>query len=326
MRAIVQHQYGPPDVLQLREVDVPAPVADGEVLIQVMASSVNPSDWQYTVGSPLVVRLLAGLFEPRRTIPGSDVAGRVEAVGDHVQLLHRGDEVFGWVSGAYAEYVKAAADRLAPKPANLSFEEAAVVPIAALTALQGVRDKGRVATGQQVLINGASGGVGTFAVQIARSFGAIVTAVCRTSNVEMVRSIGAREVIDYTREDFVKEGRTYDVFIDLVGNRTLSDCRSVLGPRGVYVLIGGPQSHWTRHLMRVLRMLVISPFVGQRMIPMLTRFDRDDLLELGRLLAAGEITPVIGERYELSEVPEALRHQGEGHARGKRVITCAAPR
>ena len=235
--------------------------------------------------------------------------------------FHPGDDVFGWASGAYAENVCVPQGRLVLKPANVIFEQAAAVPIAGLTALEGLRDKGRIRPGHKVLINGASGGVGTFAVQIARSFGAGVTGVCSTRNVDMVRSIGAAEVIDYTEEDFTRREREYDLPLDLVGNRPLSDCRRVLKPDGVYVMVGGPKDRWTRHLARLVGMLLLSPLVRQRMVPMLTKYSQQDLVVLQGLLESAEVTPVIDRRYTLDEVREAFRYQGEGHARGKAVIT-----
>ncbi|MEE9297843.1 MAG: NAD(P)-dependent alcohol dehydrogenase [Acidimicrobiia bacterium] len=321
MKAIVQYRYGAPDhVLELQDVDKPA-VKDDEVLVRVHAASVNPADWHLMTGRPYLIRLQAGLLKPKRNIPGTDVAGLVEAVGRNVMQFQPGDEVFGGCSGAYAEYVCASEDRVVLKPANLTFEQAAAVPIAAITALQGLRDKGQIQPGHRVLINGASGGVGTFAVQIAKSFGAEVTGLCSTRNVDMVRSIGADRVIDYTQEDFTQKGQRYDLMLDAVGNRSLLDCRRVLNPKGVYVSVGAKMGDWIGPLTHVFKVLLGSLVGSQKMVPMLAKTTKQDLVVLQELLEAGDVTPVIDRRYELSEVAEALRYQGEGHAKGKTVIT-----
>ncbi len=313
MKAIVQHEYGSPDVLQLQDVDRPT-VGDDDVLIRVHAAGVNPADWHYMTGTPNLIRIGGGGFsKPKRSIPGLDLAGRVEAVGKNVGGFEPGDDVFGENKRGYAEYAVAPEERLVLKPANLSFEEAAAVPIAALTALQALRDKAQVQPGQKVLINGASGGVGTFAVQIAKSLGAEVTGVCSTRNVEMVRSIGADHVIDYTKEDFTQDGKRHDVILDTVGTRSLSDLKRVLIEKGIYVGIGGPKTS--------LRLLGRMPMFGsQKMVSMLAKQTEEDLVVLSGLLESGEMTPVIDRTYPLSETPEALRYLGEGHVRGKVVI------
>src|SRR3954453_20019558 len=319
MRAIVQDQYGSPDVLKLREVDNPV-VKDDEVLIRVRAAAVNIGDWHLARGIPYVMRTVSGLRGPRREIPGLDMAGQVEAVGANVKQFRPGDEVFGWCRGAFAEYAHAAESNLLPKPANLTFEQSAAVGDSAFTALAAVRDQGKVQVGHRVLINGASGGVGTFAVQIAKSFGADVTGVCSTRNVDLVGSLGAGRVIDYTKEDFTKTERRYDVMLDLVGNRPLSDCRRALTPRGTYVLVGVSDLGRWFGLARQIKALLLSPFVRQRMRVFVVRHNREDLAVLKELVEAEKVAPVIDRRYELSEVSEALRHQGEGHVQGKIVI------
>ena len=324
MKAILQHRYGSPDVLQLRDVD--EPVANGDdVLVRVHAAGVNIGDWHLLRGVPYVMRVVFGLRKPKREVPGTDVAGRVEAVGRDVERLRPGDEVFGWCQGAFAEQARAPASNLLPKPANLSFEEAAAVGDSAFTALTAVRDQGEVQPGQEVLVNGASGGVGTFAVQIAKSLGARVTGVCSTRNVELVRSIGADQIVDYTREDFTRGGRRYDVMLDLVGNRSLSDCRQALAAGGTYVLVGVSDLGRWFGLARQIKVLSLSPFVRQRMRVFIVRHNGEDLLSLKELVEAGKVVPIIDRRYELSEVAEALRYQGEGHAQGKIVITVRGP-
>jgi len=320
MKAIVYRCYGSPDVLEFEDVDKPTP-ADDEVLVKVHAAAVNPLDWHYMRGSPYIMRLGVGLGAPTRTSMGVDFAGTVEAVGSNVKRFKPGDEVFGGRSGAFAEYVTVREDRaLALKPANMTFEQAASVPIAGITALQALRDKGQLKPGQKVLINGASGGVGTFAVQIAKSYGAEVTGVCSTRNVEMVRSIGADHVIDYTQEDYTKSGQHYDLIIDNVGNHSLLANRRVLNPDGIFVIIGGPKGNWLAPLMNPIKALMLSPFVGQEFVMILAKLDKDDLAILGDLMQAGKVTPVIDRRYRLSEVPAAIRYSEEGHARGKIVI------
>jgi NADPH:quinone reductase-like Zn-dependent oxidoreductase len=319
MRAIVQDTYGSPDVLDVEEIDRP-PVGDDEALVRVHAASVNPADWHVMRGRPYIVRLAGyGLLKPRNPVPGSDVAGVVDAVGRNVTRLRPGDEVFGRCRGACAEYACAAEDRLAPKPANLTFEQAAAVPLAATTALQGLRDTGRLRPGQTVLVIGASGGVGTFAVQIAKALGAEVTGVCSTRNVEMVRSIGADHVIDYTREDVIRGDRRYDLVLQLAGTRSPSECRRALTPGGTLVLSSGDGR--LSGIDRTLTAMVSSPFVSQRLVTWLASVNRGDLLTLTTLIEAGEVAPVIDRTYALAETPAAIRYLEEGHARGKVVIT-----
>jgi NADPH:quinone reductase-like Zn-dependent oxidoreductase len=320
MKAIVYRCYGSPDVLKFEDVEKPT-AADNEVLVKVHAASVNPLDWHYMRGSPYFMRLMTGLGAPNNTSMGVDFAGTVEAVGSNVKRFKPGDEVFGGASGAFAEYVTVREDRaLVLKPANMTFAQSATVPIAAITALQALRDKGQIKPGHKVLINGASGGVGTFAVQIAKSFGAEVTGVCSTRNVEMVRSIGADHVIDYTQDDYTKSGERYDLIIDMVGNHSPLANRRVLDPNGIFVIVGGPKGNWLRPLMNPIKALMLSPFVGQEFGMMLAKLRKDDLAILGDLMQAGTVTPVIDRRYRLSEVPAAIRYSEEGHARGKIVI------
>jgi NADPH:quinone reductase-like Zn-dependent oxidoreductase len=321
MRAIVYAEYGPPDVLQLTEVATPTP-KDDEVLIRMRAASVNPLDWHYMRGTPFVLRAAAGLRKPKVTRLGADLAGQVEVVGKHVTQFQPGDEVFGVCKGAFAEYACASAGAVVLKPANLTFEQAAAVPVAGFSALQGLRDKGQIRRGQKVMINGAAGGVGTFAVQIAEVFGADVTGVCSTRNVDMVRSIGAHHVIDYTREDFTKSGQRYDLIFDSVGNHSLSDCRRALTTEGTLVLVGGPnRGRWLGPMPGMLQAIVLSRFVRQKLLPFLAHLSKDDLIVLRELLEVGKVAPVIDRSYPLSEVPEAIRYLEEGHARGKVVIT-----
>ena len=319
MKAIVQTRYGSPDVLQLKEVDEPA-AGNDQVLVRVHAAAVNIGDWHLLRGVPYVIRVVAGLRRPKREIPGLDIAGRVQAVGRHVTQFRPDDEVFGWCKGAFAEYACAAESDLLPKPASLTLEQSAAVGDSAFTALAAVRDQGKVQPGDKVLINGASGGVGTFAVQIAKSFGANVTGVCSTRNLDMVRSLGADQVIDYTTEDFAQTGQRYDVMLDLVGTHSLSDCRRALTPRGTYVIVGVKDMGRWLGLGRQIKALLLSPFVRQRMRVFVVRHNREDLGVLKELVEAGKVAPVIDRRFALSDAPDALRHQGEGHARGKIVI------
>jgi NADPH:quinone reductase-like Zn-dependent oxidoreductase len=323
MKAIVYERYGSPDVLELREVDKPV-VGDDQVLVRVHATSVNPVDWHTLTGTPHMVRLMAGLLKPKSEFLGVDFAGTVEAVGKDVTRFQPGDEVFGARDGAFADYVCVREDRaVAMKPAAVTFEQAAAVAVAAITALQGLRDKGQIQPGQKVLINGASGGVGTFAVQIAKSFGAEVTGVCSTRNVDTVRSIGADHVIDYTQEDFTRSERRYDLLLDIAGNRSWSDYRRVLDEKATLVVVGGPKGNrWIGPLSQAVK-LRLSSLAGSRRVvaPFLAKIKKEDLVVLQELLEAGSVTPVIDRQYELSEVPEALRYLGEGHARGKVVIT-----
>jgi NADPH:quinone reductase-like Zn-dependent oxidoreductase len=321
MKAIVYHRYGSPDVLQWEEIEKPTP-GDNEVLLRVRAASVNPLDWHFMRGMPYVVRIPAGLRKPKVTGLGVDVAGQVEAVGRNVTQLKPGHKVFGSCRRAFAEYVCASESSLVLKPDNVTFEQAASVPVAAFTALQGLRDKGHIQPRQKVLINGAAGGVGSFAVQIAKSFGADVTGVCSTRNVGMVRSIGADQVIDYTQEDFTKNSQRYDLLFDAVGNHSLFACRRVLNPKGVLIMAGGEGGRWmVRALGRAITALVLSRFMGQNLTGLLARTRKEDLTVMRQLMEAGKVTPVIDRRYKLSEVPEAIRYVEQGHARGKVVIT-----
>jgi NADPH:quinone reductase-like Zn-dependent oxidoreductase len=323
MKAIVYYNYGPPDVLKCEEIEKPTP-EDNEVLIKVRAASVNPRD-QLFRGTSYLVRLLTGLRKPKDTRLGRDVAGEVEAVGRNVTQFKPGDEVFGACRGAFAEYACASESALVMKPDNMTFEQAASVPVAALTALQGLRDKGKIKPGQKVLVNGAAGGVGTFAVQIAKSFGVDVTGVCSTGNLDMVRSIGADHVIDYTLEDFTKGTQYYDLIFDLVGNHSLLACRRILNPNGICVIAGVPPKVWVV-LTRALKALVLSRFVSQKFVMFIAKLRKEDLAILHDLMKAGKVTPVIDRLYTLSEVPEAIRYLEKGHARGKVVITlCVSP-
>jgi len=320
MKAVVYYNYGSPDVLKCEEIEKPT-AGDNEVLIKVRAASVNPFDWHFMRGTPYIVRIQAGLRKPKVTRLGVDVAGQVEAVGRNVTQFKPGDEVFGACRGAFAEYACTSESALVMKPDNVTFEQAASAPVAAFTALQGLRDKGQIQPGHKVLINGAAGGVGTFAVQIAKSFGADVTGVCSTRNVDMVRSIGADRVIDYTQEDFTKSGQRYDLFFDCVGNHSLLACRRVLNPKGIYIVVGGPGGRWLGPLARMIKTLVLSRFVSQNLVMFLARSSKEDLTIMHELMETGKVTPVIDKRYRLSEVPEAIRYLEEGHARGKVVIT-----
>ena len=320
MKAIVYHQYGSPDVLKCEETEKPI-AGDDEALIKLCAASVNPLDWHFLRGKPLAARvMMAGLRKPKHKILGCDIAGRIESVGRNVKQFQPGDEVFGAKSlGAFAEYVCVAEDRLVRKPAGLSFEAAAAVPVAAVTALQGLRDKGRIQEGHKVLVDGASGGVGTFAVQIAKSFGAEVTAVCSTNKLDRARSLGADQVIDYTREDFTQSGQRYDLILAANAyHHSIFDYRRALSPNGIYVLAGGGG-------VQLLQGLLLGPLLS-RMGSKKMRFvaakpNQKDLVVLKDLLETGKVVPVIDRTYPLSDVPEALRYLEEGHARGKVVIT-----
>ena len=322
MKAIVRDTYGSPEVLELRDIDKPE-IADDEVLVRVHAAGVDRGVWHIMTGLPYPIRLAGyGLRAPKNPVIGSDVAGVVEALGKDVTRFQPGDEVFGIGKGSYAEYVCAREDKLAPKPANLTFEQAAVVAISGLTALQGLRDHGRVEPGQEVLIIGASGGVGTFAVQLAKAFGARVTGVCSTTKVDIVRSIGADHVIDYTREDFAEGEQRYDLILDIGGNSSLARLRRALAPRGTLVIVGGEtDGRWLGGTDRQLRALMLSPFVGQKLGTFVSSENHKDMNVLKELIEAGKVTPVIDRTYPLSEVPEAIRYLEEGHAQGKVVIT-----
>ena len=328
MKAIVYSNYGSPDVLRCEEIEKPTP-ADDELLIKVRAASVNPYDWHFMRGMPYFLRLRAGLRKPKDKRLGVDVAGQVETVGRNVTQFKPGDEVFGLCRGAFAECACASESKLARKQENVTFEQAASLPIAGLTALQGLRrgglgDKGQIPPGQKVLINGAAGGVGTFAVQIAKSFGADVTGACSTRNVAMVRSIGADHVIDYTQEDFTKREQRYDLIFDCVANHSLSAFRQVLNPKGNYIMVGAADAggRWMIGLLaRLIKALVLSWFVSQKLVMIGAKANKEDLTVLHNLMQAGKVTPVIDRRYSLNEVPEAIRYLETGHARGKVVIT-----
>ena len=334
MKAIVQTGYGSPDeVLEIRDIDKPV-VEENEVLIQVHASSMHPDVWHVVTGQPYVLRIMgAGLLKPKISSPGTEVAGRVESVGKSVTRFQPGDEVFGEVvkghqwknGGAFAEYVSAPEDSLELKPSNLTFEQAAAIPTSALIALQGVRYEGRVQPGQRVLVNGAGGGVGIFALQIAKSYGGEVTGVDSGEKLDMLRSIGADKVIDYTREDFTRSGERYDLIVDVPGNHTLSECRRALTPEGTYVLIGhdhfGEAGRWFGGVAPALKLSALSPFVAQ--VPGVRRSteSKDPLVVLNELIEAGKLTPVVDRTFPLSEVPEAIRYMAEEGAKGKIVIT-----
>jgi NADPH:quinone reductase-like Zn-dependent oxidoreductase len=321
MKAIVYTKYGSPDVLNFEEVQKPVP-GDDEVLIKIHAAAITAGDVIVLKGLPFVTRFFTGLLEPKNTIPGKEMAGQVEAVGENVTQFQPGDEVFGDLSvaswGAFAEYVSVPQSAIALKPANLTFDEAAAVPESAVVALQALRDKGKIQPGQKVLINGASGGVGSFAVQIAKSFGAEVTAVCSTRNLEMVRSIGADHVIDYTQEDFTQNGKRYDLILAVNGYHPISDYRRALTPEGIYVASGGTMA-------QSFQAMTIGPFISmtgsKTMVGMMVKPNQNDLVFLKELLEAGKIAPVIDRRYPLREVAEAFRYIGEGHAKGKVVVT-----
>lgn len=321
MKAIVCHKYGSPDVLQFEEVEKPTP-KDDEVLIKVCAASANAGDWHLLRADPALIRLMFGILKPKVKILGADVAGRVEAVGKNVKQFQLGDEVFGDISecgfGAFAEYVCAKESAFATKPSNLSFEEAAAVPASAITALQGLRDKGKIQAGQKVLINGASGGVGTFAVQIAKSFGAEVTAVCSTKNLEMVQSIGADHVIDYTQENFTKSGKQYDLILAANGYHSIFDYKRALSPKGTYVMTGGAMAQF-------YQVIFLGPWISmtssKKMGNLLLKPNQKDLVFMKELLETGKVKPVIDRRYPLSKVADAIRYIEDEHATGKVVIT-----
>ena len=322
MKAMVRDTYGPPDVLELRDIDKPE-IGDDEVLLRVHAAGVGRDVWHVMTGLPYPIRLAGyGFRAPKNPVIGSDVAGVVEAIGKNVTRFQPGDEVFGIGKGSYAEYVCAREDKLAPKPANLTFEQAAVLPIMGSAALQALRDHGKVRQGQELLIVGASGGVGTYAVQIAKAFGAHVTGVCSTAKAEMVRSIGADHVIDYTREDFAEGDRRYDLILDIGGNSSLSRLRRALTPQGTLVIVGGEGGgRWLGGTDRQIRALVLSRFVSQKLGTFVNKENHEDLLVLKELIESGKVAPVIDRTYPLAEVPEAMRYLEEGHARGKVVIT-----
>jgi len=324
MRAIVQNRFGPPDVLQLADTDLPE-VGAGDVLVRVHAAALNPADWHILRGDPLVARLMGvGLTKPKARVAGIDAAGVVEAAGANVRGLANGDEVLGFCRGAFAEYACATADLVVPKPARLTFEQAAAVPVAATTALRGIRDVGAVTAGQRVLVNGAGGGVGTYAVQIAAALDAEVTGVCSTRNTELVRSIGAAHVIDYTKEDFTAGRTQYDVILDNVSSLPLTRLRKALTPKGTLVLNGGGSpGHVLGPVGGILRAVVANAFVSQRLRPLPSRQNREELLAVTGLIEDGKLTPVVDRTYPLADTAEGLRHVEQGHARGKIVVTVA---
>ena len=318
MKAAVYRRYGPPDVVQIEDVEKPVP-RDDEVLIKVRAASLNPLDWHFMRGMPRVVRLAAGLGRPKYTGLGTDVAGQVEAAGESVTRFRPGDEVFGTCRGAFAEYARASEAVLVNKPDPVTFEQAASAPVAAFSALQGLRDSGKIQPGQKVLVNGAAGGVGTFAVQIAKWLSADVTGVCSTRNLEMVRSIGADRVVDYTQEDFTRGAERFDVILDCVGNRSLAECARVLVPKGIHVPVGGSGDQLFASL---IQKLALSLFVSQKLVIFfLAKPNAEDLTIISGLMASGKVRPVIDKRYKLTEVAEAIRYLEQGHARGKVVVT-----
>jgi NADPH:quinone reductase-like Zn-dependent oxidoreductase len=322
MKAAVRDKYGSPDIVELREIEKPSP-ADDEVLVRIRAASVNPADWYSATGTPYVGRTAMGLRKPKSNRLGVDFAGEVEAVGKDVAQFRPGDEVFGGRDGAFAHYVCVREGRaVVPKPTNVTFEEAAAMPVAALTALQGLRDKGQIQPGQKILINGASGGVGTFAVQIAKALGAEVTGVCSTRNVDLVRSLGADHVIDYTHVDFTRSDQRYDLMLDVAGSRSWSECRRVLNPQATVVIVGAPKgSRLLGPLGHVVKLRLAAVPSSQKVVFFIAKFSKADMVVLQELLAAGKVTSVIDRRYELTEIADALRYLGEGHAQGKVVLT-----
>ena len=320
-RAITYSCYGDASVLQLATLPKPVP-AEGEVLVRIHAAGVNPLDYHYMRGTPYMMRMMSGLGAPDEQRLGADFSGTVEAVGAGVTRFEPGDAIFGRWVGAFAEYLTMPADRaIVPKPDNISFEEAAAVPIAAVTALQALRDHGELQAGQQVLINGASGGVGTFAVQIAKSIGAEVTGVCSTRNVEMVRSIGADHVVDYKTDDYTQSEARYDLIVDMVGNHSPGANREVLKPGGTYVIVGGPKGKWIAPMVNPIKAAVLSKFVDEKFVTMLARLTPEDMTYLSELMAAGKMRPVLDREFSLSEVPDAIRYSESGRARGKIVGT-----
>ncbi|NQV85561.1 MAG: NAD(P)-dependent alcohol dehydrogenase [Woeseiaceae bacterium] len=320
MKAAQARCYGSPDIIEIVDVAKPTP-EDDEVLVKVMAASVNPLDWHFLRGSPYLMRLMSGIGRPNDASMGVDFAGTVEAVGKNVTRFQPGDEVFGGRDGAFAEYLTVSESKaLAMKPANMSFQQAAAVPIAGVTAIQALRDSGKIKPGQTVLINGASGGVGTFAVQIAKSLGAEVTAVCSTRNLELVRSIGADHAIDYKMNDYMQSDQRYDLIIDMVGNHGLLANKRMLEPNGSLIMVGGGKGNWIGPLMGPIKALMLSPFVDQKLETILAQLGPDDLLILGLLMQSGQLTPVIDRSYRLGELADAIRYSEEGHARGKIII------
>jgi NADPH:quinone reductase-like Zn-dependent oxidoreductase len=321
MKAAIYESYGPPDVVQITDVEKPVP-RDDEVLIKVRAASVNPLDWRLMKGEPRALRIMPRLLKMPIGRPGVDVAGEIEAVGSHVKQFKPGDAVFGGCRGAFAEYGCTPESKIVMKPANVTFEQAAAINVAGLTTLQGLRDKGNIQPGSKVLINGAAGGVGTFAVQIAKSFGAHVTGVCSTRNIDMVRSIGADEVIDYTQHDFTSSNQRYDLILDCIGNHSFSACRRILNPKGRLVMIGAPHDLSVMDILTpMIKTSLLSLFVTQKAVMFIAKSNQNDLTFLGELIVTGKLKPVIDRCYSLSQAADAIRHVEEGHARGKVVIT-----
>jgi NADPH:quinone reductase-like Zn-dependent oxidoreductase len=325
VKAIVYHEYGPPDVLRCEEIEKPTP-GDSEVLLRVRAAALNPYDWHFMRGEPYGIRLMSGLGKPKNKRLGADVAGVVETVGRSVTQFKPGDAVYGLCQGAFGEYVCTAESKLVKKPDGMTFEQAASIPIAGLTALQSLRDKGKIQPGQRVLVNGASGGVGTFGIQIAKAFGANVTGVTSTRNVELVRSIGADDVIDYTKQDFTKGTQRFDLILDCVGNHSFSEYCRVLNPGGKIIGAGGKTDNWMLEpIGRMISTAVQSLFVSQKQVSIFAKMNQADLLAINELLTSGKVTPVIDRRYELDDLPEGMRYLEEGHARGKVVIVIEGP-
>ena len=326
MKAAIYTNYGPPEVVRIADVEKPVP-RDDEVLIRVHAAAVNPLDWRLMKGEPRVLRIMPRLLKMPIGRPGVDAAGEVEAIGKNVTQFKPGDAVFGGCRGAFAEYATTREKSIVTKSNSVTFEQAASIYVAGLTALQGLRDKGKIQPGSKVLINGAAGGVGTFAVQIAKSFGADVTGVCSTRNLDLVRSIGADEVIDYTQQNFTTSNQRYDLILDCVGNHSFSACRRILNPDGRFVMVGAPHDASMMGLLaQMIKALLLSVFVSQKAIMFIAKSSQDDLTLLGELIATGKLTPVIDSRYTLSDGPDAVRHVEEGHARGKVIIDCEARR
>ena len=321
MRAVVQHRYGSPDQLTVEQIPVPTP-GPGQVLVRMRAASVNPYDCVHVLGTPYMVRLAAGLRRPRQAVRGVDLAGRVEALGEGVTRFRVGDDVFGMVEATFADHTAVDADKLVRMPAGLSFTDAAAVPLAALTALQGLRHRGGLTEGQNVLVNGASGGVGTYAVQIAKAFGAEVTGVCSPRNVDAVAALGADHVIDYTSDDFVTGGRRYDLILDIAGNRTMAERRRVLTDTGTLVVVGGPKTNrWVGPMQDSVKAVLTNPFVGHKLTWVFVKSDAADLQLLADLIAAGKLRSVVERTHPLAEAPGALSYVWRGHARGKIVLT-----
>ncbi len=322
MKAVVRDRYGSPEILELREIDNPVVTDDG-VLVRVRAASINPADWYTCSGTPYVGRIETGPFKPKSNRLGIDYAGTVEAVGRAVTQFQPGDEVFGGRDGAFAEYVCARADRaVVLKPANLTFEQAAAVPVAAITALQGLRDKGQLQPGEKVLINGASGGVGTFAVQIAKALGAEVTGVCSTRNVELVRSLGADHVVDYSKEDFTRSAQRYDLMLDIAGSKSWRACRRVLKPQAILVIVGAPKGNRLMGpLSHVVRLRLASLRSSRKVVFFIAKLKKEDMMTLRELLEAGKVTPVIDKSFEFGQIADAFGYMGEGHARAKVVVS-----